>query len=83
MSHAAPAHSTREIIINLLGDLPPESLKLVEQFVRSLKSQPPGAGQPRYPTIGVPAESLALWETLLTEGYDGDALADTESAYDD
>jgi hypothetical protein len=83
MTTPAPPQSTRERIATLLNDLPSESLLLVEQFVRSLKEKPARREQSRYPIVFVPAGKVALWETILSEGYDGDALADTESLYDD
>jgi prevent-host-death family protein len=36
----------------------------------------------RYPTVANPVSSLDAWVDLLPEGYDGDALADTEELYD-
>ena len=36
-----------------------------------------------YPTIAVPPSTLDGWMNLLSEGYDGDALADTEALYDE
>jgi prevent-host-death family protein len=37
----------------------------------------------RYPTVANPISSLDAWVDLLPEGYDGDALADTEALYDE
>ena len=37
----------------------------------------------RYPTVAKPISSLDAWVDLLPEGYDGDALADTEALYDE
>ena len=37
----------------------------------------------RYPTVANPISSLDAWVDLLPEGYDGDAVADTEALYDD
>jgi hypothetical protein len=34
-----------------------------------------------YPSVGVPVSSLDGLMGLLTEGYKGDALADTEALY--
>jgi hypothetical protein len=89
-----PARMTRDHILSLLDDLPPESLAVVEQFVRFLREQT-RQGRPvvsvseekkpayLYPTIGLSASSLNRWLDLLPEGYEGDALADTEALYDD
>ncbi len=35
-----------------------------------------------YPTVSVPASSLDRWVNLI-EGYEGDAVADTEALYED
>ena len=89
---------TREVsshILSLLDELPPESLTVVEQFVRFLHEQarrgrtvttvseenerPPYI----YPSVAVPPSSIDAWLDLLPEGYEGDALADTEALYDE
>jgi prevent-host-death family protein len=36
----------------------------------------------RYPTVANPISSLDAWVDLLPEGYDGDAVTDTEALYD-
>jgi len=82
-------------ILTLLEGLPPESLTLVERFVQFLCEQA-RRGQPVvavseqesrppyiYPTITVPPSSLDGWLNLVAEGYEGDALADTEALYDE
>jgi len=82
-------------LFSLLNDLPPESLTLVERFVQFLREQA-RRGQPvvavsrqeerppyLYPTVGVPPSSLDGWLNLVPEGYEGDALADTEALYDE
>jgi hypothetical protein len=79
----------------LLNGLPPESLSVVEQFIRFLQEQG-RRGQPvaivserkgqftyQYPTIGLAPSSLDRWLNLVPEGYEGDALADTEALYDE
>jgi hypothetical protein len=93
MSVSAPAQTTKQRIYELLDDLPSTSLPIVEQFVEFLRQQAQ-RGQPvviasiqeappyRYPTVALPASSLDTWVNLLPEGYDGDALADTEALYD-
>jgi len=86
--------ATQSRVLALLGDLPPESLTTVEQFVRFLREQArrkrpvlttPAEEPPpfRYPTVAVPASSLDRWLNLIPEGYEGDALADTEALYDE
>jgi len=97
MSTSVPG-STRAAqsrILSLLNELPPESLALVERFVQFLREQAQ-RGQPVvvaseqeerplyiYPTVPVPPSSLDKWMNLLPEGYEGDALADTEALYDE
>lgn len=78
---------------SLFADLPPESQQLVEQFVLFLREQarrgqkvaaiPEDQGRVPYlyPTVAVPAESLTGLIGLISEGYDGDALEDTEALY--
>jgi len=70
-------------IVELLDELAPESLKMVEQFVCFLRQQGPVVVEPRYATVLAPASSLDAWAGLLSEGYMGDALADTEALYDE
>jgi hypothetical protein len=87
--------ATQGRILALLGDLPPESLTLVERFVQFLRDQA-RRGQPVvsasvregrppyiYPTVPVPPSSLDAWLDLLPEGYEGDALEDTEALYNE
>lgn len=86
--------ATQSRIVSLLNELPPESLALVERFVEFLHDQA-RRGQPvgvsvqekrtgyAYPTVTVPASSLDRWLDLIPEGYEGDALADTEALYDE
>lgn len=82
MTVSDSTHATIQTITALLEGLPPESLARVESFVRSL-SQSGSAAGPLYPTVAVPASSLKGWEHVLDEGYEGDALADTEALYDE
>ncbi|MBU1661414.1 MAG: hypothetical protein KKD28_08065 [Chloroflexi bacterium] len=86
---------TRKKIFSLLDALPDESLAVAEQFLRFLRQQawqgqlvvtssvkeeqPPYL----YPTVAVPTSSLNGWLNLLPEGYEGDALADSEALYDE
>ncbi len=95
MTAAVEAKTTKEVIEALLDELPPESLAVVRQFVEFLHQQaqqghavvetPAMAAEPRppyrYPTVPLPASSLQAWTKLLDEGYEGDALADTEALY--
>lgn len=72
---------------DLLVDLPPDRLTLVEQFVQSLRGPALKAAAERpaylYPTVTLPAASLDNWLNLSPTGYDGDALADSEALYDE
>ncbi len=82
-------------LLPLLEDLPPESLKVVEQFVRFLHEEaqqgnrvvtselPEGRPAYLYPTVSLPPSSLNRWLDLVPSGYEGDALEDTESVYDE
>jgi hypothetical protein len=84
---------TKQTIVDLLDELPPESLATVEAFIRFVHTQAhqgqsaettaEPARRFRYPTVPVPASSLDAWMNLLPTGYDGDALADTEALYDE
>jgi hypothetical protein len=78
----------RQNILTLLDELPPDRLPMVETFMRFMQAQAAPTPQPTpwvYPTVTLPASSLASWIGLLdeTEGYEGDALADTEALYDE
>jgi len=89
-----PTQMIRDRIISLLDDLPPESLTVVEQFVKFLRDQV-RRGQAvvtsrekkeqstpyQYPTVTTPPSTLDAWVNLVPEGYEGDALADTEALY--
>lgn len=88
--------STRAIqnrIVSLLGELPPESLTIVERFVQFLREQD-RRGQPvasvsepedrpyLYPTVPLPASALDGLVGIMPP-VEGDALADTEALYDE
>ena len=85
----------KERILPLLEELPSESLAVVERFVAFLHEQArqgqtvtvtlKKAAHPpyRYPTVRVPPSSLSRWLDLVPEGYEGDALADTEALYNE
>ncbi|OAN48606.1 hypothetical protein A6A03_07480 [Chloroflexus islandicus] len=88
METTLTSHETRERIIALVQTLPAESLPIVEAFVRFVQAQQMASfTQPatpwRYPTVAAPAISLENWLNLLDEGYEGDALADTEAVFDE
>jgi hypothetical protein len=83
MSVGTSTQSTKQRISELLDELTPKRLQAVEQFVRFLRQQGPLELGSRYPTVDNPASSLSAWLDLIPEGYDGDALADTEALYDE
>jgi hypothetical protein len=82
-------------IESLLKGLTPDSLVVVEQFVRFVNEQA-RQGQPivasageqqgnppyKYPTIPVPASAFAKLDSIMPP-VGGDALADSESLYED
>lgn len=86
--------TTPSRILPLLQDLSPENLAVVEQFVRFVRDQArhgqlvvtlgEAKNQPPYlyPTVVTSASSLSGWRNLLSVGYEGDALADSEALYD-
>lgn len=94
MGSALSVQSTKQSILDLLDELPPESLTTVETFVRFLREQaqqgkavvaaPDPAKLPgfRYPTVPVPASSLDGLVGIMP-AVGGDALADTEALYDE
>ncbi len=94
MSSTLSVQSTRQSILDLLDELPSESLTMVETFVRFMRDQaqrgkpvivaPDPAEQPRlrYPTVPVPASSLDGLVGIMPP-VGGDALADTEALYDE
>ena len=86
---------TRKKISSLLDGLSDESLAAAEQFLRFLRQQarrtqpvvPSSVREEQppylYPTVAVPASSLNGWLNLIPEGYEGDALEDSETLYDE
>ncbi len=90
---ATPAVEVRERIATLLEELPSDSLIVVERFVQFLNEQAKQgeaivtarveeeAPPYQYPTVLLPASALEGLENLLPEGYEGDALADSEALY--
>ncbi len=93
MSTNVNPQATTEEILALLKELPPESLTVVEEFVRFLQeqsregrtvtlgskqtSQPPYL----YPTVSLPATALDSLIGIMPP-VGGDALSDSESLYD-
>lgn len=89
----ASTQEARSRIVSLLADLPPEAVKVVEQFVAFLHEQaqegqfvtlaPEQKEQPpyRYPTQSLPASALDDLIGIMPP-VGGDALADTEALYD-
>lgn len=81
----------RQRVARWLDDLSPESLSVVEQLVKLLREKkvdrtspaPTDSSSYLYPSVLVPASSLLGLTALLQNGYDGDALADTEAIYDE
>ncbi len=67
----------------LLHSLPADALELVTAFARLMQSHVAETAVSTTPTVTMPAAKLDIFFQLLTEGYDGDALADSEDLYDD
>lgn len=90
MNATSTQQATRQTILALLDELPPDSLPMVETFIRFMQTQQTAVAELhqeqtpwRYPTMRVPAASLDNLLSLLDEGYEGDALVDTEAIYDE
>jgi hypothetical protein len=92
MSVQTVSQGTKERIHQLVDDLPPASLTVVERFVAFVHDQarqgepvivaPGGDLAPyRYPTVSLPASALSRLVGLMPP-VGGDALADTEALYD-
>lgn len=90
MKHASRINTN---LTSLLTDLPPESVQLVEEFVRflheqsrlgqrigviSTKEKPPYS----YPTIAIPASSIDEMIGIMPP-VGGDALKDSEALYNE
>ena len=73
-------------ILTLLEDFSTERLVFIEQWLRLMREESFTTPQPspaitsgyRYPTVATAALSLRQWINLVSAGYVGDALADTE-----
>lgn len=72
-------------IIALLSELPFEAKTTVKQFTLFLSEQLRAKHEARPPAkiVTVPASSLVGLTGLLSPGYEGNALEDTEALYDD
>jgi hypothetical protein len=93
MSVQTASLETKERIHQLVDDLPPASLTVVERFVAFVYNQA-RQGEPvvtatdgdlapyRYPTVSLPASALGKLIDLMPP-VGGDALADTEALYDE
>jgi hypothetical protein len=69
------------LTIELSDTVPDEEARqaiLNSRIVESCEGKPY-----RYPSVAMPVSSLDAWMNLITEGYEGDALADTEAVYDE
>ena len=71
--------TVRYNIVRLLDELPPEALPMVETFVRFMQANSNTAVSPP------PASTSSLNNLMgiLPDDIEGDALLDTELAYDD
>ena len=90
-THTNMATTPYQNVMTMLAKLPVEYIMLIEQFVRLLhqhvqrqsESESISATGMTYPLVTVPAESLGMWMNLLPDGYEGNALHDAESLYDE
>jgi len=74
--------ATKRKIIVMLETLAPDDLKLIERLAACLGRQELQVPGLTYPTILVPGERLAGWAKPRSQGYEGNALEDTEALYD-
>ena len=91
MTLEAETKAKKRALDAVLDDLSPESLKVVRHFAEFLRhradqGQPAVAAEPGvpylYPSVGTPISNMQALARLLTEGYDGDSVLDTEALYD-
>jgi hypothetical protein len=76
--------ASRQRIQLLVEEMPADSLLFLEQLLLFMRQHNrPVEANYRYPTVAMPATSLHKWSKLLDEGYEGDALEDSEAIYDD
>ena len=97
LSQAFSEIELRQEVHRLIDLLPLEKIADVRQFIATQQisqtavAQSTGKGNGLHPSKmkqnGVispqPASSLNLFTTALAQGYEGDALLDTEALYDD
>ena len=83
MSEYLSVGVAKQTIDELLDGLSPSSLHTVVEFVRYLRQKEPLEPGPLYPTVANPASSLEQWVDLVPTGYEGNALKDTETLYDE
>lgn len=87
-THERQVASIQQDIHKSIEQLPLESLKVLQQFAEFLeqqtlnKRQPDGERQP-LKLVPVPASRLTGLIGLLSPGYEGNALEDTEAYFDD
>jgi len=88
-SQKTQAGDLRNDLYRLIEKLPLESLNIMQQFAAFLSQQTsdtptPSMEQKRtLEIVTVPASRLAGLIGLLSPGYEGNALDDTEALYDD
>jgi hypothetical protein len=57
---------------------------LIDSAIQQRRTRADGQPPPYvYPSVPCPAATIDAWMNLLPEGYEGDALADTEALYDE
>ncbi|MCP5097891.1 MAG: type II toxin-antitoxin system Phd/YefM family antitoxin [Chloroflexi bacterium] len=66
-----------------IKSLPADAQKLVAEFVEMLQQQASNHSLTQSATVALPAAKLTTLTQLLTQGYEGNALADSEALYDD
>jgi len=67
----------------LLQTLSDDALELVTAFVQMMQPQAVETAVSNTPTVTLPASALNDFFQLLPEGYEGNALGDSEALYDD
>ena len=60
--------------------LPHSALQAVAQFLKLVEQQ--NEPQPTAPVVSITAGQAAQWIGLLSDGYEGDAVADSEALYE-
>jgi hypothetical protein len=79
------SQTIQQNIVALLNELPPDSLPMVEMFIRFMRQQQATINDRplwRYPTVPIAADSLDNLVGLMPQ-TEGDALADTEALADE